>query len=382
MFAEIKSYLEAMPQDAGLKPVPIILASLIAAAIALYWRISTSSKLPRINAKGAFEISDSRTKAVWMKDGANLIRDWFAKNPDKPVLIVTDSGPLTVLPPSMAQEIRNDSRLGFTEVVQGQFHSYLPGFEPFRLGSSDTLVQGVVRKDLTKQLAKVTGALAEETSLSLQEILTDDTEWHEANVRQTVLQLVARISSRVFLGEELCRDPDWLRVTKDYTVATFNAADELRQWPKILRPIVNRFLPSCLTAQAMVKEARTIIRPIIAKRYAARDAAAAAGEKYVESNDAIDWFARADSERHFDGAMFQLALSLAAIHTTTDLLSETLLRIAKNPEVIPALRKEIIEIYRSDGWEKTALYKMKLLDSTIKETQRIKPISLGRGKPC
>lgn len=108
-----------MPQDAGLKPVPIILASLIAAAIALYWRISTSSKLPRINAKGAFEISDSRTKAVWMKDGANLIRDWFAKNPDKPVLIVTDSGPLTVLPPSMAQEIRNDSRLGFTEVVQG-----------------------------------------------------------------------------------------------------------------------------------------------------------------------------------------------------------------------------------------------------------------------
>lgn len=32
------------------------------------------------------------------------------------------------------------------------FHSYLPGFEPFRLGSSDTLVQGVIRKDLTKQL--------------------------------------------------------------------------------------------------------------------------------------------------------------------------------------------------------------------------------------
>lgn len=202
-------------------------------------------------------------------------------------------------------------------------------------------------------------------------------EWHEANVRQTVLQLVARISSRVFLGEELCRNPDWLRVTKDYTVATFNAAEELRQWPKFVRPIVNRFLSSCLTAQAMVKEARTIIRPIIAKRYAARDAAEAAGEKYVESNDAIDWFATADSERQLDGAMFQLALSLAAIHTTTDLLSETLFRTAKNPEVIPALREEIIEIYKSDGWEKTALYKMKLLDSTIKETQRIKPISLG-----
>lgn len=119
MLAEIKTYLEALPQDAALKPLPIILASLIATAIALYLRISTSSRLPRINAKGAFEISDTRTKAVWMKDGANLIRDWFAKNPDKPVLVVTDSGPMTVLPPSMAQEIRNDSRLGFTEITQG-----------------------------------------------------------------------------------------------------------------------------------------------------------------------------------------------------------------------------------------------------------------------
>lgn len=203
-------------------------------------------------------------------------------------------------------------------------------------------------------------------------------EWRQAHVRGTILQLVARISSRVFLGEELCRNPDWLRVTKEYTVASFNAAEELRQWSLPMRPIVNRFLKSCRTAQSMVKEARVIIRPVIEKRYAARAAAAAAGKEYVESNDAMDWFASADYKQHYDAAMFQLVLSLAAIHTTTDLLSETLFRIAKHPEIIPALRKEIIEVYKEYGWEKTALYKMKLLDSTIKETQRVKPISLGK----
>lgn len=208
--------------------------------------------------------------------------------------------------------------------------------------------------------------------------LTASPEWHEANVRQTILQLVARISSRVFLGDELCRNDDWLRVTKEYTVATFNAAEELRQWPYLLRPVVNRLLSSCRTTQAMLSEAQTVIRPVIERRYAARDAAAAAGSPYVESNDALDWFATADPKRFFEPVNFQLALSLAAIHTTTDLLSETLLRIARNPEIIPALREEIVSVYRSDGWAKTALYKMKLLDSTIKETQRMKPISQSK----
>lgn len=272
------------------------------------------------------------------------------------------------------------------------FHSHLHGFEPWALGQGGHLVEPFVRKDLAGQLGKqllrrhmsreatnnegivkVTAPLADETSLGLSDLLTDSTEWHEANVRDTILQLVARISSRVFLGKELCRNPDWLRVSKEYTVASVTAAQELRQWPYLLRPIVNRFLSSCLTAQAMLKEARAIITPIIQKRYAARGTAAAGGLAYTKSNDSIDWFASADPKKFFDAAIFQLALSFVAIHTTTDLLSETLLRIAMNPEVIPALREEIISVYHSDGWEKTALYKMKLLDSTIKETQRIKP---------
>ncbi|KAJ3495733.1 hypothetical protein NLG97_g3184 [Lecanicillium saksenae] len=375
MIAGLKSYLEALPQEATLKPVPIIIASVIAAVIAIVFRVSTTSKLHTLNPKGAFEFSDRRVKANFQREASKLIRDWFAKNPSKPVVINGDMGALTILPPTMANEIRNDPRLGFIEVTQEAFHSHLHGFEPFTFGQSEHLIQSIVRKDLTKQLAKVTAPLADETSLGLKDLLTDSTEWHEANVRETILQLVARISSRVFLGDELCRNADWLRVTKEYTVASFNAAEELRQWPYLLRPIVNRFLSSCLTTQAMLKESRTIITPVIKKRYAARAAAAAKGVPYVESNDAMDWFASADPKKFYDAATFQLALSFAAIHTTTDLLSETLLRIAKSPEIIPALREEIISVYRSDGWEKTSLYKMKLLDSTIKETQRMKPIS-------
>ncbi|KAM3454390.1 hypothetical protein MY3296_003073 [Beauveria thailandica] len=392
MITNLRIYLEALPHEAAFKPVPIIIASVLAAVIAVVFRLSTASKLPTLNPKGTFEISDRKIKANFQKNAARLLREWFGNNPSKPVVINGDLGPITVLPRSMTDEIRNDPRLSFDEAVMEvrallltprgitnidfqSSHSYLRGFEPYNLSDSHHLTKAIVRKDLTKQLAKVTGPLAEETSLALSDILTDSTEWHEANVRQTVLHLVARISARVFLGEELCRNADWLRVTKEYTVESFKAAEELRQWPYLLRPIVNRFLSSCLSTQAMLKEARAIMNPILKKRYAARDAATSAGMPYAESNDAMDWFASADPERLHDAVNFQMGMSLAAIHTTTDLLSETLLRIAKNPDIIPALREEIVSVYRSDGWEKTALYKMKLLDSTIKETQRMKPIS-------
>ncbi|KAJ6779996.1 hypothetical protein PWT90_06880 [Aphanocladium album] len=376
MVSNLKAYLEALPPEPVMASLAIIFASVIASVIAVCLRVSTTSELPCLNPKGVFEFSDTRTKAIWMKDGANMLRSWFKKNPDKPVLVNADTGPMTILPSSMANEIRNDPRLGFMEVVQETFHTYLHGFEPFRLGKSDGLIQDIIRKDLTKQLVKVTSALADETSLALRELLTDDPEWHEVHVRETILRLVARISSRVFLGTELCRNPDWLRITKEYAVAAFSAARELRQYPLIVRPFANRLLKSCRTAQAMIKEARTVIYPVIDKRMEARQAAAAAGETYIDSYDAMDWFARSNDQKYFEAAMFQLALSAAAIHTTTDLLSETLFRIAKQPGVIPALRKEILEIYKSDGWEKTALYKMQLLDSTIKETQRMKPIAL------
>jgi hypothetical protein len=64
-------------------------------------------------------------------------------------------------------------------------------------------------------------------------------------LKNHVLDLVARMSSRVFLGPELCRDPRWLEVTKNYTVDAFIAADKLRLYPASLRWFLNYILPEC-----------------------------------------------------------------------------------------------------------------------------------------
>lgn len=88
----------------------------------------------------------------------------------------------------------------------------------------------------------------------------------------------------MFLGEELCRNKDWLRVTREYTVNGARAAEELRLWPAPLQFFVHWFLPSCTRARADVKEARRVLGGVIKKRRAQKQR----GEK-VEFEDAIEW---------------------------------------------------------------------------------------------
>jgi hypothetical protein len=109
--------------------------------------------------------------------------------------------------------------------------------------------------------------------------------WHTVPLRETLLRVVARVSSRVFLGEEVCRNDDWLRVTREYTVSGFGAAEELRLWPAPMRALVHWFLPSCQRARADVAAARRIIGGVLEKRRLQKQR----GEK-VEHEDAIEWY--------------------------------------------------------------------------------------------
>lgn len=87
----------------------------------------------------------------------------------------------------------------------------------------------------------------------------------------------------------------------------------------------------------------------------------------------------------------QLALSVVAIHTTTELLTGTLLDLAQNGDYIDSLREEMIPVLEEQSsvangdaegtgktsWKKTSLYKLKLLDSALKESQRLHTRDIG-----
>jgi hypothetical protein len=203
--------------------------------------------------------------------------------------------------------------------------------------------------------------------------------WTEVVARDRVLDIVARVSSRIYLGDEVCRNARWLAITKLYTTHFFSAATKLRMYPHIVRHLVHWFIPECKLLRSQFNDAQKILQPIINYRRDLRRAALATGEPVPEFGDALGWVEREATAKSVDcnPSIFQLLLSTVSINTTADLLEQCMLSIAQHPEIINPLREEIRDVLRHSGWSKSSLSDMKLLDSVIKESQRLKPTSIG-----
>lgn len=256
------------------------------------------------------------------------------------------------------------------------FFTAYPGFEPFKQGlQDDTLIQETVRVKLTQSLNLITDDLIDETTDSLHDIYGEEQEWKTVVLKDTILDLVARLSSRVFLGKELCRNKRWLEIAKRYTVEAFVASFLMRLVPSFLRPIAYWFIPQCRFCRQAVKDAHQIIDPEVERRVAAVNEALAAGKKPQKTADAIGWLHEVSRGRQVDYVSAQLSLTLAAIHTTTETTTQAIFDLCDYPEIVPELRREVIEVIGEHGWAKTSLYKLKLMDSFLKEGQRMRPMA-------
>ena len=189
--------------------------------------------------------------------------------------------------------------------------------------------------------------------------------------------MVAQMSSRVFLGKEICRDEEWLNVSVNFTIDAFIAARVLRLWPPILRPVVHWFLPWSRRMRKHIQNSNRIVQGEVHKRELIREG------KLPDTNpgrhpDSLDWCQEVAAGRPFDMILAQLRLSVASIHTTSNLLTNVMYDLAAYPEHIQPLRDEIKAVVEEDGMlKKAGLAKMKLMDSVLKESQRLRPSSMG-----
>ncbi|KAF4450286.1 putative cytochrome P450 monooxygenase (lovA) [Fusarium austroafricanum] len=328
-------------------------------------------KYPILNPKKPLEFTSSRVIKEFIDDSKNILAQGRSLYRDQPYRANTDWGEVVMIPPQFIDPLKSHKNLDFRTPAGDDSHAYVPGFEPF---FSDPNVTKVVTKYLTKALAKLTMPLSEEASLVFRQVLTDSTEWHEMDPQRDIIRIVSRMSSRVFMGESLCRDDEWVKVAGEYTLQAFKTADILRTYPRWSRPLVHWLLPSCWAVRKKLTEARLCLKPHLERRNTIKAEAIAQGQP-SPFDDSIEWFEKEYSKH--DPATEQITLSLVAIHTTTDLLMETLFNIALHPELFEPLREEVVNVLSTEGLKKTAFYNLKLMDSVIKESQRLRPVLLG-----
>ncbi|KAI9155751.1 Cytochrome P467 monooxygenase [Paramyrothecium foliicola] len=338
----------------------------------VYSGLGKGEQLPEVNPKRRLELTNIPRLRHFSKHSMRILIDSASHVLKKPHRLFCEWGEVIMLPPSSVDAIRSDRRFDFATTASEDSHGYLPGFDGL---SEDHIVSKVVTRYLTKALTKLTSPLSDEAAIVIQQVMTDShVEWHTFNVQQDIMSIVSRMSSRVFMGEKLCRDENWNKASSEYTLNVFKAVAVLGEWPRWLRPWVHWFLPSCQKVRSSLTLARKYLEPHIEQREKVKAEALARGDK-APFDDSIEWFRQLGSKR--PAADLQIFLSLVAIHTTTDLLSEVLINIAANPEVIQPLREEIIRVLTAEGLKKTALYDLRLMDSICKETQRLKPVILA-----
>ncbi|OTB03695.1 hypothetical protein M426DRAFT_321621 [Hypoxylon sp. CI-4A] len=235
----------------------------------------------------------------------------------------------------------------------------------------------IIRGDLTRSLVRINPRLSSETVQTIREEMPPCDDWTSVVVYQTVLRLVAKISGAIFIGTELCRSEDYLNASIGYTLDFVNAVSKLKQWNKRWRWFGRYFTPEVDKLFTDRKKAHDFLRPVIEKRRAAMKA----GEEMPD--DTLQWMLNKIDEFGLSDdvlAETQLNLSMASIHTTSLTVTMILYDLVVRPDVIEEVREEIRSVLAKHNGVMTshALFEMKLLDSVMKESQRVNPGSVVR----
>ncbi|KAJ5504731.1 hypothetical protein N7463_007605 [Penicillium fimorum] len=333
-------------------------------------------RLPLVGKTG-WDLTNKKARLLFTQSCRQLITEGFAKGASV-FQIIGATSPIIILHPKFVDEIKSNPNLSFEDSTF--FNNRIPGFEPFHNGTSSKVVVEVVRTSLTQALGSISLRLSKESSATLKEGLPATDEWKPFPLAYKIPYMVARVSSLIFVGETISNDDEWINVSVNYAIDSFTAMRELREWPSVLHPIVHWFLPSSQKIRNHLETARCIISRELEKRALIR-AGKLPAEDPPRGPDAIDWYretAEARNNLTFDQSIAQVGLALAAIHTTSNLLTNVMYDLAAYPEYIQPLRDEIRAVAAEDGTlKKTSLLKLKLMDSVMKESQRTHPLSLA-----
>nr|L7WRY5.1 RecName: Full=Cytochrome P450 monooxygenase notH'; AltName: Full=Notoamide biosynthesis cluster protein H' [Aspergillus versicolor]AGC83579.1 P450 monooxygenase [Aspergillus versicolor] len=348
----------------GLEPAGWALALLTSSIIYLF--LSPKSKSPRFPVVNKYwwDFFQAKAKRDFEAGAEDLIKLGLSKARTKP----RREYPRLVLSDQLADAVGMDNRFDQDKGIAPVNLVTLKGFESMYAGALHDSVPRPATSATSKRLVHLTRPFSEETTDFLQREWTESPDWHDIEVYPVISRLTAQVLSRAFVGPRLCRDTRWLEIATTYISNRLTAVVAVQKWGAVLHPIVHWFLPSCRRLRAQNKRARELLQPELdrIKESPLED----------ETFTSLAWIHGYGQGYIYDPGLAQLRLSAVANHTTSDMMTKTLIRICENPELIQPLREEAIEAVRGGGLRVAALQKMFLMESVMQESQRLEPFIL------
>ncbi|KAH8727294.1 cytochrome P450 monooxygenase-like protein [Phaeosphaeriaceae sp. PMI808] len=347
-------------------------------AIVFFNRSAKRSAIPLVNSPRWFWPKVTR-QIEFIRHGQEILLRSRKSHGDAPFRAITELGEMTILPPSFAHTLRKDGRFDFAGFNEKIFHSYIRGLEPLGVVShGGHVLQSIITQSLNKHLDTIVPLLCEET-LFAQDLIFGQSPskyWSQVSLSESILDLVTRLFSRVFVGEEISHNEEWIKVVKEYLATAVVAVAKLNMIPRPFKNLFSWFSDDCKRAHNSIIRARNILTPVLENRRLLKEKARTEDRSIPYFNDAIEWAEVHRNGKAFDTVHLQFGLVIGAVSNTANLIRQVLVCLASEPELIIPLREEIIGVLRAHGWSRNALHNMKLLDSAIKEAQRLKPTNM------
>ncbi|GME27393.1 hypothetical protein N0V90_012135 [Neofusicoccum parvum] len=338
----------------------------------------------RLLLKGPLILAETDRKSriqKWTANSREVLRSgYILLQKGLPLFRVTveDGSELVILSSRYLDELKKlpDDTLSFEESLEVTTVTKYS-----HIGNLNSVGQRAVRSDLTPSLPRLMPAIASEARNALQENFPQNSaDWTSVDAFEAALNAITQVSARLFVGQQLCRDPRWLSCSKNATVLAFKSIEVIKPWPSWTRPFIHRFLPELRQLETVRLEAKELLMEAAKKK-----------QEHVGGQNKEDylaeWVAAKNpkwSEDLAEQAALQLDLSVVAIHTTSMALTHMLYDLATHPEYIPMLREEIKTALAECGGEynRDCIAKLIKTDSFMKESQRTNPPARTTFKRC
>ncbi|KJX93328.1 cytochrome p450 like protein [Zymoseptoria brevis] len=313
----------------------------------------------------------------WSRFGEEVLAKGFEDYRGSPFQIMTGTGPKIVFSSAYASEVAKIPEFSLLSYVKPDLFTDYAGFEGIRFSfqsKNERKLPDMIRLRLTSALASFTHDLVEEAQVAIHDAFGENPEWQSSEFKRGAVRVIAQMASRVLWGKSLCRNEDWLSIAENYAIDAFYASQDLRAMDSITRPLRSWFSKSCRRLRREYKEAKGILARELTRRQAVSGLPKPSTDVVPQNarGDSISWLLEASNGTIGTNMLVdaQLAMAVSAVAPTSETMSQALRHLCEHPQYIEPLRKEAREILGRFGWTRVALYKMKLMDSFLKESMR------------
>ncbi|KXJ90273.1 hypothetical protein Micbo1qcDRAFT_164808, partial [Microdochium bolleyi] len=275
-----------------------------------------------------------------LKDLLNEGYNEYSKRDQTYVLPYYLNGPEVILPPSqMAWLLSQPDSVLSQDQVNRQFLQAEFVFAHATM-VEDPVHPEVIQQELTRKLANFIPGIVQEMEQSLADNWGKaEGDWVEVGMYDTLLDTITRLSLRVFIGEDLCRNPALIKACQSFNRKVAIPAAAISMFPAVLKPFVAPFFTAYDYIQYL--RCRRIILPILKSRLRSLQKNELPVSDMKAPNDYLQWainhavskpvINRLELDEHVITSRFAV-LCFAAIQSSVITLTNVIFDIVSSPE--------------------------------------------------